>query len=80
MIIGLATPSMFESMKYGTFYFFAGWSLLALLFSIFILPETKGLTLEQMDKVFPGANNAAFEKELMAQVYKELGYDGPIEK
>ncbi|EIM23001.1 sugar transporter [Wallemia mellicola] len=81
MIIGLATPSMFDGMtSYGTFYFFAGWSGLALLFALFILPETKGLTLEQMDQAFPGANNAVYEKEMMAQVYQELGYEAHLEK
>lgn len=45
-----------------------------------MLPETKGLTLEEMDKAFPGANNSVYEKELMTQVYQELGYEAEVVK
>ncbi|TIA76122.1 hypothetical protein E3P91_00045 [Wallemia ichthyophaga] len=81
MVIGLATPSMMEDMtSYGTFYFFGAWAALALVFSIFVLPETKGLTLEEMDKAFPGGNNSLQDKEMMEQVYQELGYDATLDR
>lgn len=52
-IIGLITPPLISGTKgYGAFIFFAIWSLLACLWSVFFVPETKGRTLEQMDAVF----------------------------
>ncbi len=46
-----ALPYIFTSFGYGTWFFFAGWMLLATLWSYFLLPETKGLTVDQMDDV-----------------------------
>ncbi|KGB76649.3 monosaccharide transporter [Cryptococcus deuterogattii R265] len=52
-IIGLITPPLVSGTKgYGAFIFFAIWSTLAGIWSVFFVPETKGRTLEQMDAVF----------------------------
>ncbi|KAL0250138.1 hypothetical protein I308_103446 [Cryptococcus tetragattii IND107] len=52
-IIGLITPPLVSGTKgYGAFIFFAIWSILAGVWSVFFVPETKGRTLEQMDAVF----------------------------
>ncbi|EED13381.1 MFS quinate transporter QutD [Talaromyces stipitatus ATCC 10500] len=45
-------PYIFTSFGYGTWFFFASWMLLATIWSFFCLPETKGLTTEQMDEIF----------------------------
>lgn len=48
-----ATPSMLSSMHtWGTFLFFAVWCLIAIVYAFFCVPETAGLSLEQMDYVF----------------------------
>lgn len=40
-----------------TFYFFAGINLLLAVFVWFFIPETKKVTLEEMDALFGGANH-----------------------
>ena len=44
-----ALPYIYTSFGYGTWFFFASWMLLASTWAFFMLPETKGLTLAQMD-------------------------------
>lgn len=51
-IIGVITPVMMDSIGYGTFLFFASVATLAQVWVFFCVPETKGLTLEEMDKLF----------------------------
>lgn len=51
-IIGVITPPLISGTGYGTFLFFGIWSTLAGLWAFFFVPETRGVTLEQMDKVF----------------------------
>eukprot|EP00884_Botryococcus_braunii_P018297 jgi/Botrbrau1/5150/Bobra.0172s0022.1 len=47
-IVGQAFLSMMCSMKFGIFLFFAGWVIIMTLFTIFFLPETKGVPMEEM--------------------------------
>lgn len=61
-IIGLITPPMIASIKYGTFIFFGAFSLMSLFWTIFFCPETKGKTLEDMDILFH--TNTAHEERL----------------
>lgn len=61
-IIGLITPPMIASIKYGTFIFFGAFSFMSLFWTIFFCPETKGKTLEDMDILFH--TNAAHEERL----------------
>lgn len=46
-----ALPYIFTSFGYGTWFFFASWMLVASTWSFFFLPETKGLTIAQMDVI-----------------------------
>lgn len=46
-----ALPYIFTSFGYGTWYFFASWMLVASAWAYFLVPETKGLTIDQMDYV-----------------------------
>ncbi|KAJ5655395.1 hypothetical protein N7507_007345 [Penicillium longicatenatum] len=60
-IIGLVTPDMLDSITYGTYIFFAVFCLLALGFTFFCIPETRGKTLEDMDLIF--GDTAAHEEK-----------------
>ena len=63
-IIGVATPPMLDSAGFGTYLFFAAFCFLAIVWAYFLVPETKGKTLEEMDDVF-GDAGGKMEKELM---------------
>lgn len=43
---------MLAQMQYGTYFFFASLMLLAALFVFFLIPETKAVPLEVMDRLF----------------------------
>lgn len=51
-IIARFTPQMFATMGYGVYFFFASLMLLAAVFVFFLVPETKGVPLEAMDRLF----------------------------
>lgn len=40
---------MLERIEYGTYLFFAAFAMIAFAFTWFMIPETKGKTLEEMD-------------------------------
>lgn len=62
-IVGVATPPMLEDLGFGTYVFFGSFCILSGFWAIFLVPETKGKTLEQMDEVF---------KDTAAQEEKEI--------
>jgi len=47
-VIGQAFLSMLCHFKYGIFLFFSGWVFIMSLFVVFLLPETKGVPIEEM--------------------------------
>lgn len=72
--IGQATPQMVAQMGYGTFIFFGAMCILGALFIYFVVPETKNLTLEEMDEVFGDEAGSAIEdRNRLLQIYTELG-------
>lgn len=50
-VIGQAFLTMLCSMKFGVFYFFAGWVVLMTLFVIFFVPETRKVPIEEVEEV-----------------------------
>lgn len=46
------TNDMVDKMQYGIFFFFASLAALAVPFVFFFVPETKGIALEDIDKLF----------------------------
>lgn len=51
-------PDMVKGLgKDGTFYLFASCTLVSAVFAYFLLPETKGKTLEEVEKLFTSKNN-----------------------
>jgi len=57
-IIARFTPQMFATMSYGVYFFFASLMLCAVVFSYFLIPETKGIPLEAMDRLFSNEHPA----------------------
>lgn len=65
---------MVEHMGYGTFIFFGLICLIGAVFIFFVVPETRNLTLEEMDEVFGDeAGNAIDDRNRLMQIYTELG-------
>ncbi|CDO74961.1 hypothetical protein BN946_scf184945.g33 [Trametes cinnabarina] len=74
-IVGQVTPTMLDKIGFGTFVFFGSFSLAGGLFIWFFVPETKGLTLEEMDEIFGSAGMAASEQERFLAIEKRIGLD-----
>ncbi|CCH47101.1 Galactose transporter [Wickerhamomyces ciferrii] len=70
-IIGLITPIMLDTMKFGTFIFFAAFAFIGFLFVWFLVPETMNRTLEEMDEVF-GDLDAFENKRQLAKIQESL--------
>lgn len=51
-IMSRYTSKMIEKMSYGIYFFFASLAVLSVPFVFFCIPETKGIALEDMDKLF----------------------------
>jgi hypothetical protein len=51
-IIGQSFLTMLCTMKFGLFYFFAGWMFVMTTFIALFLPETKGVPIEEMNLVW----------------------------
>ncbi|KAL5601118.1 hypothetical protein BROUX41_005931 [Berkeleyomyces rouxiae] len=51
-LISRFTPQMFEAWGYGVYFFFASLMLLSIVFVYFLMPETKSIPLEKMDRLF----------------------------
>ncbi|KAF4784119.1 hexose carrier protein [Colletotrichum scovillei] len=65
-IVGVATPPMMDKLGFGTYVFFGAWCFLSSVWAFFLVPETKGRTLEQMDEVFKDTS-AQEEKDIIRQ-------------
>ena len=49
-------PSLLkDTNNWGAFIFFAAWCFIALLYVYFMVPETSGLSVEDMDAIFKGS-------------------------
>ena len=51
-LIARFTKQMFATMHYGVYFFFGALSFLAFFFAFFLIPETSGIPLEQVDRLF----------------------------
>lgn len=71
-IIGLVTPDMLDTLKWGTYIFFAAFCLIAFVFTFFFVPETRGKSLEDMDVVF-GDTAAHEEKVRLYEIAASMG-------
>ena len=66
---------MIESISYGTYLIFGILTFLGAAFVWFYVPETKRLTLEEMDVIFGSEGTAQADFERMDEINKEIGLD-----
>ncbi|KAE8359169.1 sugar transporter [Aspergillus caelatus] len=82
-IVALITPRMLESIEFGTFYFYLAFCVFLAIWVYFFLPETNGVPIEEMDKIFGGSQGEQ-DAIRLANVYSPLGvgtgFDGKQEK
>ncbi|KIP07658.1 hypothetical protein PHLGIDRAFT_105427, partial [Phlebiopsis gigantea 11061_1 CR5-6] len=85
-IVGQVTPTMMTHLGFGTFVFFGAspaFSFVGGLFILFFVPETKGLSLEEMDDVFGFVGLAAADQARQDDINRTIGlsaYDDEHEK
>ncbi|KAJ6513211.1 general substrate transporter [Mycena sanguinolenta] len=73
-IVGQVTPTMLNKLGFGTFVFFGAFSLLGGLFIMFFVPETKGVSLEEMEEVFGSTTGMALEDQArLDAIHRRLG-------
>lgn len=53
-IVGQVTPKMLANIKFGTYIFFAACTLGLIIWVYFFLPETRQVSIEEMDKIWGG--------------------------
>ncbi|KAI1122018.1 quinate permease [Nemania abortiva] len=51
-LVSRFTPQLFNALGYGVYFFFASLMVLSIFFVFFLVPETKGIPLEAMDRLF----------------------------
>ncbi|KAL1904713.1 hypothetical protein Sste5344_009577 [Sporothrix stenoceras] len=68
-LVSRFTKQMFAAMGYGVYFFFAALSLGAFVFTFFLIPETKGVPLEAMDRLFKIKPVWNAHKQLMSQLH-----------
>jgi len=66
---------MIESISYGTYLLFGCLTFLGAGFVWFYVPETKRLTLEEMDVIFGSEGTAQADFERMTEINREIGLD-----
>jgi len=74
-IVGQVTPDMLKHMRYGTYIFFGSMITIGAAFVYFVVPETKNLTLEEMDILFGSVGVASADAERMKEINREVGLD-----
>lgn len=72
-IVGQVTPDMLSAMPYGTYILFGLLTYLGAVFIWFFVPETKRLTLEEMDVIFGSEGAAQADTERMEEINIEIG-------
>ncbi|KAL1616734.1 hypothetical protein SLS56_011300 [Neofusicoccum ribis] len=70
-IISRFTPQMFLAMDYGVYFFFASMMILSIIFIYFLLPETKSVPLESMDRLFEIKPAGKANKIILAELKEQ---------
>ncbi|KAJ4313028.1 hypothetical protein N0V94_007155 [Neodidymelliopsis sp. IMI 364377] len=72
-IIGQITPDLLSSITWGTYVLFGLLTFLGAAFIWFFVPETKRLSLEEMDIIFGSEGAAQKDQERMTEINQEIG-------
>ncbi|KAI1098556.1 general substrate transporter [Jackrogersella minutella] len=78
-IVGQVTPIMLNKIGYGTYILFGLLTFMGAGFIWFFVPETKRLTLEEMDVIFGSEGTAQADFERMEEVNREIGLTAMIQ-
>ncbi|KAF7294568.1 Hexose transport-related protein [Mycena indigotica] len=74
-VVGIVVPDMLKAITYGTYLFFLMFMLMGIAFAYWVLPETFGKSLEEMDLAFGSGEGqedmARMERILLALSNKE---------
>lgn len=75
-IVARFTPQMFTTMGYGVYFFFASLMMCSCVFVFFLMPETKGVPLESMNRLFSKELSGGFRtrkahKRLLEELAEE---------
>ncbi|KAJ4357954.1 uncharacterized protein N0V89_002531 [Didymosphaeria variabile] len=76
--VAFFVPPMLENWAWGTYIFFAVFLAVGIVWVIFQLPETKGATLEEMDRVF-NSRTGAEDAIMLAEARREIGLSMTLE-
>ena len=60
-----------QNTGFGAYTFFAVFCLLAFVFTFFVIPETAGRSLEEMDRVFKDVSSEA-EEQQKARIMRDI--------
>jgi hypothetical protein len=66
---------MLTGISYGTYIIFGLLTFIGAAFIAFYVPETKRLTLEEMDTIFGSEGTAQADFERMEEINREIGLD-----
>ncbi|KAF2642321.1 quinate permease [Massarina eburnea CBS 473.64] len=77
--VAFFVPPMLENWAWGTYIFFAVFLASGMVWVHFQLPETKGATLEEMDRVF-NSRTGAEDAILLAEARREIGLSYTLEE
>jgi hypothetical protein len=70
-LISRFTPQMFLAMGYGVYFFFASLMILSVPFVYFLIPETKAIPLEAMDRLFEIKPVTKANRTIMAELREQ---------
>jgi hypothetical protein len=77
-VIAKSTPYMISSMGYGTYFLFASFMTIAFLWVYFLLPETKGIRLEEMDALFGAVHSTSTSTSLRTNETEKESPEQPV--
>jgi len=71
--VGQVTPDMLTGISYGTYILFGILTYMGAAFIWFFVPETKRLTLEEMDILFGSEGTSQADFQRMEEINNEIG-------
>ena len=71
--VGISTSPFIKNTQFGAFIFFGAITTVAIFYVWFLVPETKGRTLEEMDEIFGDAGFAEADEKLKREIEHEIG-------